>query len=157
MRLYIDISSKCNIQCIDISSKCNIQCTGHSKNQYPMYRKPPKAMPQCTTTFSIFVSTRTVWTERVHLPAPKPQRVHHVRFFYSVFFFTNSESTSYKFKDRLHLNACKPHAGYRHLSSYFAEGGSRSFRHLTFGSRASSKKWRKLKKVAEARSSRKKN
>jgi len=36
------------------------------------------------------------------------------------------------------------------------EGGSRSFRHLTFGSSRSSKKWRKLKKVAEARSSRKK-
>ena len=36
------------------------------------------------------------------------------------------------------------------------EGGSRSFRHLTIGSRASSKKWRKLQEVAEARSSRRK-
>ena len=31
-----------------------------------------------------------------------------------------------------------------------AEGGSRSFRHLMIGSSRSSKKWRKLQKVAEA-------
>ena len=43
-----------------------------------------------------------------------------------------------------------------HDTEEISEGGSRSFRHLTIGSRASSKKWRKLKKVAEARSSRKK-
>ena len=107
MRLYIDISSK-----------CNIQCTGHSKNQYPMYRKPPKAMSQCTTTFSIFY--RLAPCERrecisLHLNLNACTMCG----FFIPFLFINSESIFYKFKDRLHLNACKPHAGYRHLSSYF--------------------------------------
>ena len=47
-----------------------------TKSNVPMYN-------------NIFVlSTRTVWTERVHLPAPKPQRVHHVRVFLIRFFFS---------------------------------------------------------------------
>ena len=54
-----------------------------------------------------------------------------------------------------HVVRCQTYLGIIVYNILFiAEGGSRSFHHLMLGPSRSSKKWRKLQEVAEARSSR---